>query len=349
MFKEEIAVLFEKLMGRAPTEWEISQFADLSREIAERKLQSWKNSKSCGLGFSAAEEENLQEASPKVAVLLSGHFRKGNIVPTLKKIGNFDVFAFVWDDFGFKGKETNLSLSEPAAVESSLCTVPNLRSYRIAKNKNFIESIREETEKKRYFNFSSDEVFIKSQLYAIKKSHELMQDYSRRNGVVYDVVLKIRFDCSIRSFAIDKKTMDYVSERGAVFVTNEGCHRHPHVQNGCMICNKMYDIDLHMPHIGDHSNIICDFMAYGNPQAMSQYCAMYDVYDEINERFSIINSKVLSERNLSFAFRGNNMKVGLIDGIFYFYCSYPERIIQHYLSDRMLISSRSILVDFHRR
>ena len=288
-------------------------------------------------------------SKPKVAVLLTGHYRKGQVVPSLHKIGDFDVFAFAWDDFGCKGHETNLCKSEPLAVESAIKSLPNIKSYKIGNNKNFIESIREETESRTYFNHSSKEVFIKSQLYSIKKTYELFDDFRKSSGVSYDVVIKLRFDCSLRSFSLDQKTMYYIAECGAIFVTNDGCHNHDHFSNGCIICNKLYDLSLHIPHIGDHPNIICDLMAYGSVEAMREYCGMYDVYDRLNGEFIAKNRKFLSERNLPFSFEGRNIAIGRMDSIFYLYCSYPERIIQHHLSDRMLVSSRSVSIDLHRR
>ena len=328
MKKEEVESCFMAALGRRPLPLETDLF--LQKDV------NW------------LEERLSHIAKPKCAILLSGNVRKGSILKSLSYLKDVDVFAFVWDNIGVKGTEMNLSLSDPDAVSEVVSRIPHLKAHKMASNKNFIESIRQETESRKYFNFSSDEIFIKSQMYAIKKSHELMEDYCRKTGTSYDMVVKMRFDCSINRFLPDDKTMGFVNTGNAVFVTNDDAHPHPHFSNGCMVCNKMYDIDLHIPHIFNHSNIICDIMAYGGREPMKRWCSMYDHYDEWNDYFAEENKNFLTKRNIPLTITGKNIKVNRIDHMFYLYCSYPERIFQYHMRDYMLISSRGILVRFHR-
>lgn len=44
---------------------------------------------------------------------------------------------------------------------------------------------------------------------------------------------------------------------------------------------------------------------------------------------------------------GNSKKVSHNDSLYYIYCSYPERMLQIYLNDHMLVSSKGIIANWH--
>jgi hypothetical protein len=63
-----------------------------------------------------------------------------------------------------------------------------------------------------------------------------------------------------------EKIINDIEKNNIIFVTSNNCHDHPDFPNGCLACNNMYKKGMLKPHIFDHTNIICDFFAYGNLQ-----------------------------------------------------------------------------------
>ena len=284
----------------------------------------------------------------KIAILLCGHYRSGQVVHFLRHTSeNIDIFCCTWDNFGRRGTERNLHESRFNDIEKLIVGIPRICDYKIGSNKEYVESILPKTYSHKYFNYSAPELYIKSQLHTINESYKMMENYSKKNLVNYDLVIKLRFDCGMRSFLITPKTLQYIRSDKAIFVTNEGQHRHPFYSNACTTCNTMYDIGMKEPHLGNHSNIICDFLAYGSKKSMKKYCSMIDVYDDMNDAWHEENRESGIKKGLLMG-GGISSRVNHIDSLFHFICSYPERMSQLYLRDYMLISSRYIITRHFR-
>ena len=69
--------------------------------ICQEYLESQKTSKLVG---------GTANTKPKIAILISGHIRNNNINKSFEHLNDYDydVFIHTWDNFGFKGSETNL-------------------------------------------------------------------------------------------------------------------------------------------------------------------------------------------------------------------------------------------------
>jgi hypothetical protein len=295
----------------------------------------------------------------KIGVILSGHIRHLNIMDTLNDLIKFydiDVFIHTWDNIGIKGNETNINDSiDFNNVKDRISNLFNVKSYLIECNKIFIESIEQETNDKTYFNYSSPEVFIKSQLYSIKKSYELLEQYSKENNVKYDCVIKLRFDLDFVEFNLDKHIINELNQNKLIFVTNSDQHYHPDYGTSCWACDNMYyKYGLKKCHSFEHTNVICDLFAYGSQDSMKDYCSTYDYYDSINESFIEDNIKFIKENNLhinkvnnvyQFHPKGHD---GHIESIYYINSSYPERILQKKLNNYMLVESKKIKIRFNR-
>ena len=341
MTEKELIALYEKYLNRVPSQKEINFHGGKFADDFEKELAT------CPERMSSIDD--VVANNVRYAMLLCGHLRNHRILEFLKTTDqNIDVFVFAWDNWGHQSTEVSPSDYDPEGIYSELRSIPNIKKLDIKTNRIFLESIMEETHSRTYFNYSSPEVFIKSQLFSIKKAYDLFEQHCQQTGESYDVVMKCRFDCEILKFHMKEKTLARCHGGKHIFVTNDGCHSHPYFSNGCMLCNTMYDIGFVHPHLLDHTNIICDFMAYGSPEAMKHYCGLYNIYDDMCDGFFQENMDTMNRLKLHLHRRGNNYRTNHKDSIFYFKCSYPERLLQYHLKDYVVPSSRDIAAHWVR-
>jgi hypothetical protein len=344
---KDLKELFNQYLKRDCTAQEIKthghkRYADFEKEIA-----SCDEYKRINGGIKTKE---------KIAFLLTGHIRNSNIVPTIKRLCNgydYDVFVHTWDNLGLKGTETDLSANiVKDIIEKSVLDIPNIKEYIIENNKEFITQI---DRKEEYFNYSSPEEFIKSQLYSINKCFNLMNDYSKKEGVEYKLVAKLRFDCEATLFDVDDYLLNEINNNDIIFVPNSDCG-HPHIDNGssCWACDNMYyNFNLKNVHIFEHTNVICDVFAYGSVKSMSSYCDLYNHYDDMLKEYAEKNKESLKKNKIKHTYLNGVYYVdktinGHIDSLYYLYCSYPERLIQKFLNNYMLVESKKIKLKFIR-
>lgn len=347
MDSNQLNELFNKYLKRNCTPSEIKihgrkRYLDFEREITNCDEYKRINS-----------EYKLKN---KIAILLTGHIRNMNILQTIKNFCNgydYDIFVHTWDNIGIKGTETNLSAKvEKEKVESMLQNLSNIKGYIIENNKDFISNINRFEE---YFNFSSPEEFIKSQLYSINKCFNLMFDYSKKENIDYKLVIKLRFDCELTSFNVDEELFDEINLHDIIFVPNNDNH-HNHIDNGtsCWACDNMYyKFNLKNVHIFEHTNVICDIFAYGSIKSMYHYCDLYNHYDDMLKEYVKKNKESLIKNNIKHTYINNIYHIdktveGHINSLYYIYCSYPERLLQKFLSDFMLVESKKIKIKFIR-
>lgn len=351
MTKEQLNELFKKYLQRAPSSEDERAHINKQYDSFEREL------KDCN-EYKRLQNLPITPSSGRIAILLSGHIRKNSILNSLKtKLGkyNFDVFIHAWDTYGIKGKETNLEdkvLSQ--SIRAEINQIPNIKKFVLENNKSYIKSLPKS--ENTYFNFSSPEPFIKSQLYSIHKSHELMEEYKKETGVTYNAVFKFRFDSIIDTFNLTPDIINEINNYDIIFTTDEKTHIHKDSGSGagCMICNKMYyDFKLKDVHVFEHSNVICDFYAYGSEKAMKTYCSMHEIYEDYIKKYEEINFKSLEKFKKSLKKNENGYTLiigpganddGHIKSFYYFYCSYPERILKDLLKDYMVLKSTAVTV-----
>lgn len=351
MTPDQLNELYQKYLNRPPSVEDTRAHLNKPYEAFERELNSC--TEYLKIQGKYIQVENLEN---KIAILISGHVRGNSILEAfstkLKKY-NYDVFIHTWDNFGLKGKETNLEdkvLREE--INKEVKKIPNVKKLCIENNKQFIKNLPQPEHT--YFNFSSPEPFIKSQLYSIFKSHELMEEYKRETGITYDAVFKFRFDTKIEQFNITPTTLQEINKYDIIFTSDEGAHIHHDSGSGagCMVCNKMYyDFKLKDVHVFEHSNIICDFYAYGSEKVMKTYCSMHNIYESYIKKYEAINFKSLEKfkNYLKKTDNGYTLKIkplsnqeGHIKSFYYFYCSYPERILKDLLKDYMVLKSLAV-------
>jgi hypothetical protein len=344
---KELKKLFNQYLKRDCTEQEIKTHGHKRYDDFEKEITNCDEYKRINGGV---------KTKGKIALLLTGHIRNSNIVSTIKRLCNgydYDVFVHTWDNLGLKGTETNLSANiERDKIEKSILEIPNIKNYTIENNKKFITQI---DRKEEYFNYSSPEEFIKSQLYSINKCFNLMNEYSEKEKVEYKLVAKLRFDCEITLFDVDDYLLSEINNNDIIFVPNNDCG-HPHLDNGtsCWACDNMYyKFNLKNVHIFEHTNIICDVFAYGSVKSMLSYCDLYNHYDDIIKGYTEKNKESLIKNNLKHTYSNGIYYVdktiyGHIDSLYYLYCSYPERLLQKFLNNYMLIESKKFKLKFIR-
>jgi hypothetical protein len=354
MERIQLIDLFKKYLNRSPSEEEISRhqikkYAKFENEILKCKeyLELQKTPK---------HVEKTVKRKGKIAILISGHIRNNNINKSFGHLSDYDydVFIHTWDNFGFKGSETNLEDKVTTdLVKNKILEIPNVKSYVVENNKTFINSL--EPVNFNYFNFSSPEVFIKSQLYSISQSYKIFEEYQITNDIKYDIVIRTRFENQFTEFLVDDELLKDLKQK-IIFVPNKGCgHEHPDSNSTtCLSCEKMYvEHNLKKVHVFEHTHIICDVFAYGNPKSMKQYCSLYENYDNLNKSFEKKNHKILNNRNIKHTFKNNvchlNMTYeGHIDSLYYLNCSYPERLLQFQLRNFLLPTSKKIKINWVR-
>lgn len=351
MNREQLVKLFRKYLNRYPTEEEVNVHGHKEHKTFEDEISKCPERKMIQNG-------NKLPTNRRVAILVTGHMRKLKILESLERAMRrakgieFDVFCFTWDNIGLKGKETNINDEvDLEEVRSMVLRLPNLVSYEIQNNREFI--LKNQNREATYFNFSSPEVFLKSQLYSIEQSFRLMEEFSNKNNIKYDLVMRVRADLEIREFSVDEKTFQDINNHKIIFVPNTDSN-HPHSDSitgtSCMACDRMYHIfDMKEVHVFEHTNIICDIFAYGSFSSMKKYCSLYHHFEKINRSFVKENLINLEKYNVEYVKEGNVYKIeNHNDTTYYINCSYPERLIQKYMSDYMLVESKKIRVRFHK-
>jgi GR25 family glycosyltransferase involved in LPS biosynthesis len=342
MKEDELKYLFNKYLNR---EYNISElFAHGYKnyndfEIEIQNCDEYKKTKKGG-------------DKKRIGILLSGHIRNLAIVDSIDnflKNYNYDIFIHTWDNIGTKGTETNLDANaEEKNVEEYIKNIKNLKRYTIENNKEFIMNINRKEE---YVNFSSPEEFIKSQLYSINKSYKLMLGYSISENIKYDIIIKARFDCVFTTFDLNDIIVNNINNYKIIF-TPDGEHAHPDYRGSCWACDNMYyGYNLREVHIFEHTNVICDLYAYGSMQSMAKYCDLYNNYDDLLKKYVNINKEQLKKLNIKEGENGTTILTGHqghINSIYYFYCSYPERLLQIFLKEYMLVKSQNIKIRLTR-
>lgn len=337
MLRSDIEKLFNEYLYRNPSNEEVERFSAYTYRNLEKEL-------------AVCEERMEIENTPRVAILMSGHPRNLKMVDSLKKLDSkfVDVFVFAWDQWGHRLTETDLTqYSDKENIENIIKDIPGIKAYKIESNANYVKRNDDKTIK--YINWIRDaEVFVKSQLYAIYKSYELMEDYMKKTGVKYDLVIKCRFENSIVKFDTNKELIRDISENKIIFVPDGNSHHHP-FPSYCTICQRAYEMGYKHKHIFSHSNPICDLYAYGSVESMKDYCSLIHQYDDLCKQFEEHNMKMMSILKSPHTKRGEafiiekNDETHLETELFYF-SSYPERLFSYMLDDYMLLRAQRVVL-----
>jgi len=347
MKKIELEELFKQYLLRLPSESEYQ--IHLNKDYKKFKDELLK----CDEYLKITNQPLLDK---RIALLISGHIRNHQLISSLSKLSgyDYDVFVHTWDNYGIKGQETNLKDGvDIDGIEKIINQIPNLKSYKIENNETYISTLTDEVT---YFNYSSPEKFIKSQLYSINQSFKLFDKYKTDNEIKYDLVIKLRFDLSIQEFLVDRHLINDVQNYKIIFAPNDGCgHTHPDSNSTtCLVCNDMYyKHNLKYVHNFEHSHVMCDLFSYGSYESMREYMSIYEIYDDINQSFVDDNLKKLKKYNIKYEKQNNvyllqRNQVGHLDSLFYINCSYPERVLQKVLKDYLIPASKKIKVKFLR-
>lgn len=344
MNRNELVELFQTYLNRYPKESEISMHLPKSYDSFEYEI------KNCDEYFQIHGPYEVERK--KIAILLSGHIRKNSVLNGIRiALANYDIDLFIhtWDNIGLKG--TEMTLGETAEMEKlrvigEINKLPNVRVYMIENNKEYVESIHDEDKDITYFNMSSPEMFLKSQLYSVNQSWNLFEKYQKETGEKYGLVIKMRFDLDITEFRPTNRIFIDCNQNDIIFMPN-GDNQHYHIDYGtsCWACDKMYhEKQLMDVHIFEHTNIVCDVMAYGSVDSMREYCNLHKNYQKLYKSVEKENLRMLKKRkSKNIQSKGKDYVIKNIDdGHYYYYGSFPERALALHLKDFMLPESKTI-------
>jgi len=290
---------------------------------------------------------------PRVAVLISGHPRGMNFLKTSYRISQprVDFFVFSWDQKGMWGNETDLDSSTiEDTLEKEYQKESRIKKYAIESNKDYIDNNPTDPTIK-FFRYSRvPEINMKSQLYAIMRSYQLMEEYMKETGVEYDLVVKTRFEMGVRRFSTTKELIEDVNKNKIIFFPNgeESGHSHP-LPSFCSTCDTWYKKGRKVKHIFNHDNPVCDTYAYGSVESMKKYCYLHEEYDNLCRSFEDHNLSVIDKIDIPYTKEDGNYVVRLtadndIIGQRFLFCSYPERLFMFYLEDYLLPKAEDIVL-----
>jgi hypothetical protein len=332
----DLKSLFNKYLERDPSASEYAQHSGKDKKDFEEELST------------CLERVKLLK-HPRVAILISGHPRGMNFLKTSHLINQprVDFFVFSWDQRGKWGEETNLEL---ASIEDTLdreySQEPRIKKYVIESNKDYMEKNPIDPTVK-FFRYSRvSEIYMKSQLYGIMRSYQLMEEYMKETGIKYDIVVKTRFEMGIKKFSPTKELVEDVNGNKIIFFPNaeESGHGHP-LPSFCTKCDTIYKKGIKVSHIFSHDNPVCDTYAYGSVESMKKYCYLHEEYDNLCRSFEEHNLSVIDKINISYTMDGENYVINNdLAGQRFLFCSYPERLFMHYLEGYLLPKAEHIIL-----
>ena len=340
MLESQLEELFQKYLQRSPSQSDKEAHISKEYDQFEIELQNCEERKS--------SVPTTISSNKNVAMLLSGHIRDSRVLGGLDLISknfNLDTFVHTWDNYGVKGREMILDdETNPNQIKEYVLRISSLADYRIENNRKFIKQLPKSDVI--YFNYSSPEEFIKSQLYSIHQSYKMMEEYSIKHNKKYDIVIRSRFDLEITKFHVDEYLMGDIN-KNIIFCPNAGSgHDHPDYGTSCKLCDEMYyKHGLRRTHLTDHTSIPCDIFAYSSMSAMKDYCDLYNHYDAILKRYELENLASMMNNDIKYKLEGNVYRIldssEHLKSIYYLHCSYPEKLLMLHLKKYMLVSSPS--------
>jgi hypothetical protein len=177
-----------------------------------------------------------------------------------------------------------------------------------------------------------------------------MEEYSLKDNKKYDLVIRSRFDLDITKFHPDDNIFEDVKNKIIFCPNKDNSHGHPDHGTSCQTCDTMYhNHGFKRVHIFDHTSIPCDIFAYGSMKSMKRYCDLYNNYDKLLKKSQKINLKSVDNGDIPYKLENNVYKItgsnsNHLKSIYYLNCSYPEKLLQVFLKDYMLVESKLIKV-----
>jgi hypothetical protein len=338
--EEDLQFLFNQYLERDPNDAEYRIHLGKNKTDFENELKNCK------------ERTQLMK-QPRVAVLLSGHVRNMDFLKTsyLIKYRRVDFFIFSWDQQGTWGTETDLNASSiKNYLEKEYNKEARIKKYVIESNKDYIEN-NSVDETIKFFRYSKvPEINIKSQLYAVMRSYQLMEDYIKETGIKYDLVVKSRFDMAVTDFTLTTELIEDVNTKKIIFVPDHERSGHVHpLPSYCVPCERSYESGIKAKHIFAHQNIVCDTYAYGSVDSMKKYCYLYESYEKLCKEFEEHNVRVIDQINIPYLKDKENYVIPIttnndILAQKFLFCSYPERLFMYYLDDYVLPKARHVIL-----
>jgi hypothetical protein len=338
---DDVRYLFDKYLERQPDDIELRLHTGKDKVAFEKELET-------------CDERKELERLPRVAVLISGHPRGMNFLKTSHRISQkrVDFFIFSWDQQGNWGEETDLEkTSVRATLGQEYLRDPRIKKFAIESNKDYVRNNPTDPNIT-FFRYSRvPEINMQSQLYAIMRSYQLMEEYAREKGIKYDLVIKTRFEMGIKKFVLSQQMIDDVNSEKIIFFPNgkESGHTHP-LPSYCTRCDNSYNQGIKVKHMFAHENPVCDTYAYGSMESMKKYCYLHEEYERLCKSFEAHNLDVIDKIGIQYKKdeQGNYIiQTGHNNDILgqkFLFCSYPERLFMYHLEDYLMPKAEHIVL-----
>jgi hypothetical protein len=303
--------------------------------------------------------ENLppQPEKPKeelrTALLLCGYVRffprvMKSHLEKIMSIPNLDIFFHTWDEIGYKNRKCGdfgkvwLDNKSPATDIEELVKFYKPKKYLMENNYKLLESFSLLPKLTPIFLYSGQakddaSKYIKSQLYSIHKTCQLMEYYENETGIVYDNVIKLRFDYLLEKFDFEAIKNDCVDDILYFPSPSSSKHGHPGGGGGCLLCDKERMKKSH----DAHSNDFCDLWFYGKRDLVVKACQSYLTCEEIMQKNHARNLEQMKEvmcdvkGDFVYIHRSDDLEKKMV-------CFYPERILREHLINEICCSSDKI-------
>jgi hypothetical protein len=282
-----------------------------------------------------------EHSKKRVAVCLSGHFRgfynrQKKWEYFLSSYDDVDIFIHTWKDDGTRSTKTWVSTDADAPLKLIRETL-NPKKMVVEDLESNLErmTLREEGVRLYfvdfdYLRYTTNDFSrnINSQLYSINRSFDLIDEPEN-----YDLVIRLRADMdppSSNFFLRNPDCREFLKDDVLFFDTN---HIHPGGGGGCTRCDVEF-LSGTKKH-ESHDNDLCDVMYYGNYDAMSVACRMYEKVPGMLRDFSEHNDEALLDNLLkSHVTYYSNSDLYLVRQPHYeelIKCFYPERLLREVL------------------
>jgi hypothetical protein len=241
----------------------------------------------------------------KIALLIAGTTRNYlENYPTWKTclldLFDTDIFFHTYNIMGYQNNTKNNIGNNVEPIfdndfnEKLLLDILKPKSYKIDDFKIKLEYFKTTIPSQLIYTSLAYPEYIKSQFYSIEQAYKLCEEYQKNNNIIYDVVVKIRFD----TIFIDKfleSDFKLVIDSKILLCGNPGITKMA-IKNGCTLCIELSNNNKKPTRCQKHT-FVSDIVMIGNLKNIKSYCEIYKHYDRYLEKYADIISATQEDLN----------------------------------------------------
>lgn len=301
-------------------------------------------------GHSAVVHSIISGASaqPRVALMLSGHFRNFSKRKQfwhgfVKQHRGVDIYIHTWAESGERSPSSWINMGKNCPdfgeVKRTLKPVSMIVEDHREKAPGF--SWQQDGLDLFYTQFPglamSDDFTksVASQLYSISRAFDLAES----SGNEYDVYVRLRADAVVDNFSeLLTRKLHFVRD-DVLVVNGSNNHVHPAGGRGCSRCDTEFKSGARRH--ADHSNDVCDIFYYANLRVMKKVAGMFHHARDLVKSFKFHNARAIANQAVKPCLVRHGNVIGVKNPKVFEHqikCFYPERLIREYMKDFWLLS-----------